>query len=602
MTRRNRQDLAPSLFPFLAVLVCTLGTLILLLAQVAQNTATSVEQKVREERSEKAKALATSPNRVTAAQAVAMIDEAAFRISAIETIRDKQSAVLEERRDQLTHLEDHIERLQKDLDRLNAEMVSATSKGQTDRIDSATIAMLKDQIADEELAIEELKEAKGNETPRVVIVPHKGPNGTTRRPIYVECTAAGLTIWPEGVKIATEQLTNRRSRRANPLDAALRVARLHVMKVYGDADPPYPLLVVRPHGTDAYFQATAAMDDWDDQYGYEMLDSDIELAFSNPDPNLKRRMEASIAKALARQTDRRTTKAVTLSASQLSRDGNSRGFNQRPNHGYGTGSSGISGGSNGFSQQTNRLNDIYRDAAQELRSLDGIGSEPNAENLVSGQQNSRTGSDSNSDPSSISDESLSSDESSFGSQAGSAAQDPSGDQNASIGKVGTEGSGGANQQSNPNHTANAPGTSSESCESCPPDDAQSETAPSVAQQSQTVQRDGDDWALPSQVANASGIAIIRSIRVQLYRDRFVVPASRTDKAKVIPFNGNLDRASLQLATVLRDRIDRWGVALDNGRWEPKLEVDAMDGDASRVGQLAELLKGSGIEVKERRLQ
>jgi 3-phenylpropionate/trans-cinnamate dioxygenase ferredoxin reductase subunit len=45
-----------------------------------------------------------------------------------------------------------------------------------------------------------------------------------------------------------------------------------------------------------------------------------------------------------------------------------------------------------------------------------------------------------------------------------------------------------------------------------------------------------------------------------------------------------------------------GVALDNGRWEPKLEVDAMDGNTSRVGQLTELLKGSGIEVKERRLQ
>lgn len=143
------------------------------------------------------------------------------------------------------------------------------------------------------------------------------------------------------------------------------------MKVYGDADPPYPLLVVRPHGTDAYFQATAAMQDWDDQYGYEMLDDDIELAFGAPDANLKRRLQEAVRQAMAHQADRRTSKAVTLSASQLSRDGQSRGFRERPDHGYSGGSTSGLGNQSNFSHQTERLNEIYHDAAEELRMRDG---------------------------------------------------------------------------------------------------------------------------------------------------------------------------------------------------------------------------------------
>jgi len=49
MSRRRGKTLAPSLFPFLAVLVCTLGTLILLLALVAQNATDAAEQQAHRE-------------------------------------------------------------------------------------------------------------------------------------------------------------------------------------------------------------------------------------------------------------------------------------------------------------------------------------------------------------------------------------------------------------------------------------------------------------------------------------------------------------------------------------------------------------------------
>ena len=582
MTRRNRQDLAPSLFPFLAVLVCTLGTLILLLALLAESSATAAEQKAREAISEKLVEVTPDPEHPSHRQAAAMIDEAAFHIQAIESIRSKQAAVLEERRDQLTHLENHIRQLQTSLKRLSGEIENATADAPTNQIDSATIAMLRDQIAQEQLAVEQLKAEKGSQAPRVVIVPHKGPNGTTRRPIYVECTAEGLTIWPEGVKIQTDQLVDRRTRLANPLDAALRVARLHIMEVYGDTDPPYPLLVVRPHGTESYFQATTAMDDWDDQYGYEMLDSDIQLAFSASDPNLKKRMEQAIKQALDRQSDRRTTRAVVLSASDLARNGQSLGFSQQPNHGYGAGS-----GDNDFAQQANRLNDIYRDAAQELRSRDGQLGDAGTSGLAGENLRNQT-----SDPS--------------GSEAVRQSEHPANAQSSQAKSPNNDGVRQTEPENAPHTPTDSISTGSTASDASLPKSQQTATSSSQAAAgnsatatSAMVQRDGDNWALPSNVAHATGIAIVRTISMQMHADRFVVPATRGETERVIPFRGNIDRASLELATVLRDRIERWGVALDNGRWEPRLEVAVIDNDSLPLERLKQLLRGSGIEITEK---
>jgi hypothetical protein len=589
MSRRKRQDLAPSLFPFLAVLVCTLGTLILLLALLVQNSATAAEQRARQQLLREQQSVADLADRPTVADAAAMIDEAEFHIQTAEKIRDQQAAAIEARRDTLTHLEDHIGRLQAELRRLSREIESATGQGNTDEVESNTIAMLRDQIAAEQLAVEKLRQQRGSRAPRVVIVPHKGPNGTTRRPIYVECNADGLTIWPEGVKIANEQLVGRNTRLTNPLDAALRVARLHAMKVYGDSDPPYPLLVVRPTGENAFAAATSAMDDWDDQYGYEMLDTGIELAFTAPDANLKRRMEEAIQQAMARQAERRTVKVVPLSASQLSRDGRSRGFGDRPGHPYGSGSGAVGDDELEFQQQANRLNEIYRDAAQELRARDGHANQTAMSESATGE------SVSDSDPKPGSPPELAAAEraatttaengTATGARSGTGGSDPTANSNRQIEAIGT-----------PSTTMNEPPAGSQDQMREPPPSVDI-ASPPPASKTKLVHRDGDNWALPANVTNATGITIVRPIRVQFFADRFVIPASRSDATVVIPINRNLDRASLELATALHDRIKRWGVALDNGRWHPQLEIEFFDGTADQDRQLRKLLDGSGIEIK-----
>jgi len=89
----------------------------------------------------------------------------------------------------------------------------------------------------------------------------------------------------------------------NPLDAALRTIREHWARAGGDhgSGEPYPLLVVRPDGAVAYSMARAAMSSWDDEFGYELIDSDMILDFPASDPNLKRLLETTIATARQRQ-------------------------------------------------------------------------------------------------------------------------------------------------------------------------------------------------------------------------------------------------------------------------------------------------------------
>ena len=103
------------------------------------------------------------------------------------------------------------------------------------------------------------------------------------------------------------------------------------------------------------------------------------------------------------------------------------------------------------------------------------------------------------------------------------------------------------------------------------------------------------------MAGIGGNAIVRSIRVECYQDRFVLPAPPSGgRAESFGFaRGDMEQATLRLATAIRDRIDRWGPALTGGRWEPRLDVIVMPNAETRFHQLRTLMIGSGVEVTGR---
>lgn len=281
---RRRASLSPTLFPFLAVLVCTLGTLILLLALVAVDAEKSAKAAVQEQ----------------AQAAVLATEEEVWEAERLIAHRDSQTAQLQRKHGELAHLEDHIRRLRDQLHSLRTEIEAANSSSEDPAAKtSEALAELQKAIESETQRIETLREEHEGRPPRVVIVPYQGTNGTDRRPIYVECTDSAIVIQPEGVRITASALDGPIGP-GNPLDAALRAVRTHWQKLDPQAPPPYPLLLVRPDGVHAYATARIAMETWDDQFGYELIPKDLELAFPDPDENLKIQIAQAIDDAILR--------------------------------------------------------------------------------------------------------------------------------------------------------------------------------------------------------------------------------------------------------------------------------------------------------------
>jgi len=298
MSRRDRKGLSPSLFPFLAVLVCTLGTLILLLALVAQNATNAAEQTARKEMP---KMPAAQSEGLSVSDAESLLKEQIFRVNELVSFREEQTEELGERRDALTYIEEQLARTRERLKELNDEISRLNDKNpDTAEIDQQMLQTVLQQVDSEKKTLAKLREENENQSPRIVIVPHKGPNGTDRRPIYLECTSEGVTIFPEGNRIKLSELESS-AQSTNPLDAALRTIRLHALGQYSDAAPPYPLLVVRPDGIESYAAARGAMQDWDDQFGYELVPAEIELAYAEPDPVLKQKVDLVIRQTTAQQ-------------------------------------------------------------------------------------------------------------------------------------------------------------------------------------------------------------------------------------------------------------------------------------------------------------
>jgi hypothetical protein len=661
-----------------------MGTLILLLALVAQKATTAAEQQAQAARQASSETSVQPVNRTTRAAVDSLLAEEAFRVQELVAVRSQQTDELETKRDELAHVDDHIARLRQQLQRLNDEVQQATGEKDRPSHSDRDVDDLKKQVEIEKGFVEQLKQHSANRTPRVVIVPHKGPNGTDRRPVYLECDAEGITVWPEGSKISREQLASA-SDSANPLDAALRAIRLHVMQNYGDTTPPYPLLVVRPDGIETYGVARRAMQDWDDQFGYELVPQEVKLAFPKPDANLKQRIDVAISMAVAEQKVRtammqraggrvsidggtrapRTTLPV-LSAAALDRAGRANGFGPLRDVGRDMATSTASpaysqegpqigsasrGTSNSLTDEVGdtgaaarRMAAQMENAAKDMRSegesaftarpaessdvgASGSGSQPqNSDPIALGAysgeatagpfdlQAPNLQNPSLQNPS-LQDSNLQDSKNGGSSDSTTSATGPSVDSrtknsgNSSKPSSATAGSSPNSTQSMMSMSADAQGSSTmqgspimmESPKELPPDmtpPANMRPSASLSPPTELVSRNGSDWALPESVAGSHGNAIVRTIRIQCDVDRFVLLPGKNEGATEIfgIFNGDVDRASLELATAVRRRIEEWGPALPGGRWYPRIEVQVQSRGETRFRELVDLFSGSGIEL------
>lgn len=284
-----------SLFPFLAVLICTMGALIVLLVLLVHLARVNASEDTRTAETLSAPA-ALQTQREDYQWHREMLEEERRRI--LEQERDKRL--------ELSHLEEHIRELEKKWELLRENAVDLQQRLNNQGADQEgtreELERLEASIRQAEQELREAKDRAANQPPVYAIVPYDGPNGTRRRPIYIECRADGVVIQPEGVRLPMSDFHGPLGS-GNPLDAALRAIREYYagLSAADSRGDPYPLLLVRPDGVESYSLARTALRGWDDEFGYELIDDSMQLKFPEADPTLEKLIGKAIDDARSRQ-------------------------------------------------------------------------------------------------------------------------------------------------------------------------------------------------------------------------------------------------------------------------------------------------------------
>ncbi|MFM8435759.1 MAG: hypothetical protein ACKOBP_10545 [Planctomycetia bacterium] len=286
MSRRRPVD-GPtiSLFPFLAVLLCTMGALLVLLVLFSRS----------------AKEGAATESGADIADLELVKESLGWRLEQLSGVRERTAADLAAARLQLAGVEEHTRELTDELEKLERTLAQAAAGGP--RPSDADLAALEEKLKSARESLDKARAEKKSKPPAYAVVPYVGVNGTHRRPLYIECSLDGVFLQPEGVRLSPGDFEGPPGP-GNPLACALRAAREHIARSpAASADPaaqPYPLLLVRPSGVMAYYAAREAIQSWGSDFGYQLIDEDWELAFPPRDPALAEVEKRAIEEARQR--------------------------------------------------------------------------------------------------------------------------------------------------------------------------------------------------------------------------------------------------------------------------------------------------------------
>lgn len=651
MSRRaNRgEDCAPAMFPFLAVLLCTIGALVLILVISVVHSHASAKREMDSELQTRVE------------QAQEQSDYLKTVSAELSARREKVKQEIDRRRKELANVEDHILRLKAQMDQLRSQVDSIESAGDHDQAArqdrQKKIESLKTQLDAKRREIAEEIEKSKTRKLAFSIIPYDGPNGTSRRPVYLECRADGVVIQPEGIQISMDDLRPPYGP-GNPIDAALRVLRNAYQKrdaTFGLTIPPYPLLVVRPDGIHAYAMARAAMSGWDDQFGYELIDANMELVFPPGVPKLKeelistldtaRKRQQSVVASLTRQqvrerelddidfeslapdshrqqkerleADRSATSVANdwkmieeigdanFTSSGMGSTGDSPGSipaspigsnGQKgmgmspsfapPNRGMLTGTTAPLG--------TNNPASLMGAASNEAVTGDSQSNRANGDtSLDRGDQGSGSNSEYSGTTSSAST-----------SSAGTASPQSRANAFSSGNAVGnaSQSSGGTDSPTTTDSEAMATAIKEMQNKEQPPDGAPVSNQQTPSKSSQEASKPiasnrGKGWAMPDKDSKATPVT--RPIRVIALSDRWLIPKenSQTQFDAEIDLSLGPQHASSTLEKTIRNRVDSWGLSLPGGYWCPAITVEKARDAEQSVLRLQRLLDGSGVEIR-----
>jgi hypothetical protein len=112
------------------------------------------------------------------------------------------------------------------------------------------------------------------------VLPYKGPNGSWRRPIVLDCANGMVTLRPKGPTFSMLDLSSMINPRSSPVILAIARELLRVqMSESPDGSPviPYFVFLVRPDGIRPYYEVRARLEPLGIAFGYELLEQDLKV-------------------------------------------------------------------------------------------------------------------------------------------------------------------------------------------------------------------------------------------------------------------------------------------------------------------------------------
>ena len=151
--------------------------------------------------------------------------------------------------------------------------------------DALTIDAERDVLARERDALKAAL-TKGSQQSGYAVLPYKGPNGTWRRPIVLECTGTQVKLQPNGPTFSMLELSPLLHPRSSPVVLAIAREMMHIQQGQtpdGAPAVPYLVFLVRPDGIRLYYQARSRLEPLGIAFGYELVEQDLAIEIPNFD-------------------------------------------------------------------------------------------------------------------------------------------------------------------------------------------------------------------------------------------------------------------------------------------------------------------------------
>lgn len=616
-SRAARPTPSMSLFPFLAVLICTMGVLIVLLVLVTREANMQAEAKAQEQAEDRD---------LREQKLQEELDRESFRSSMLADLQPGLQERLNDARLRRSHLEDQIRELEAQADKLQTQIAAFIQQPSDDSLieSQQQLADLKQQIEQAELELQSAQELVQHRQRSYAVVPYPGPNGTTRRPIYLECSSEGIRMQPHDIVFTSREL-HKPVLAGNPLDAALLAVREYWAKYGLENEEPYPLLIVRPDGAAAYAMAREAMKSWDSEFGYELVDSGITLEFPGEDPELERHLRDVVQAAYEKQEHLQSALVYRERMKAISNGRNgSGGLNRRTNGsdssgGFGQGDE-YNGGEGNSSDEGLTLRATHRRGGFVVE-REGDGGQSSSFNPTNSNSAGETAIGDvgwEIDPSGnvrLRDRSLDSQAgnrspgqlggSEFSSNTNYDSPSPRGQRDgdrlalneATNDSSGFEGQGSERSQGRqPTNSTSFGNQSQQGLQGNSSAASQSSESMNLASLAQSR---GNGWALPSKSPRA--IAYRKPIQLSCSRDRLTIypGAYSTEPIRHVDLNDATEEHLDELVDGIWRLIDSWGSAGYNAYWKPELHVRVAAEGEQRFRELQALMQGSGIVIKRK---